>query len=115
MINLLRETEEKLNEYGKNWDDVVWVGTPKGFIPIERFKELADVEYYDWYGCPEVATDLLVVGKGFYMYSDEYDGAEWWEFVDLSILKKPENEIEAKTLVGGMWNTLEELQEEEQW
>lgn len=30
-------------------------------------------------GTEEVATDLLVVGDGWWLERHEYDGSEWWE------------------------------------
>lgn len=86
-INLKNETLEILSEYGKTWDDVEWVGTRDKIIDKDKFLILADVEYDNGYGGTEVNTNLLVVGKDFWVERAEYDGSEWWEFKQLP--KKP--------------------------
>jgi len=44
------------------------------------FKELANCEYDSGYGALEVAKDLLVVGKDWWLERHEYEGLEWWEY-----------------------------------
>ena len=81
MKNLLHETEEILRAAGKTLDDlIVAVGNDFQF-PISDFIKLADTEYDDGYGAPEVATDLILLGRGFWLERAEYDGSEWWEFM----------------------------------
>ena len=47
-----------------------------------EFEALADVEYDDGYGAPEVATDLEIrFQDGTYFVRAEYDGSEWWDAV----------------------------------
>jgi hypothetical protein len=89
-MNLLKETITILNENNKSPDDVVWVGSIKfGSFSWEAFTKLADREYYDGHSSVEVATDLLVVGKDFWLERHEYDGAEWWEFKTMPIQPQP--------------------------
>lgn len=109
-MNLLKETEDKLEEYGFTWDDVVWVGTPDMEIPLKHFKEIADCEYDEGYGAAEVATDLLVCGIGWWMERWEYDGSEGWEFHTPPI--RPDCIAMPERVMGGMWNTLEEMMED---
>lgn len=80
MENLLKETEAVLKEHGKSFDDVVWIGCEEYQISVVSFMSLADQEYEDGYGAPQVATNLVVVGNGFWLEREEYDGSEWWEY-----------------------------------
>ena len=113
MKNLLKETIEELERHGKTFEDIDWVGSSDGYIPLDTFKQLADVEYHRGYGCQEVASDLIIVGKDFYMTREEYDGSEWWRYCALDLFKKPVNELKVTKLVGGTWDSLKELQERE--
>ena len=84
MKNLLIETKEKLEENDKTPEDVEWCGNEEfGWLTWEEFKELADVEYDAGFGGEEVATDLKIVGKDFWLERSTYDGSEWWEFKTL--------------------------------
>lgn len=67
LINLKDETLEILNEYGKTWDDVEWIGSVSRNLTIDKnqFLILADREYDNGYGGNEVSLDLVVVGKDF--------------------------------------------------
>ena len=80
MINLLKETTEVLKQKGKTWDDVIWVGCKSFKLPIEDVKTLFNVDYDNGFGGNQIAGDLLVVGKGWWLERGEYDGSEWWEF-----------------------------------
>ena len=117
--NLLQETIKKLKEYQKTERDILWVGSEDfGWFTWEDFKELADTEYNSGYGTQEVAIDLLIVGKDFWLERKDYDGAEWWELKTMPC--KPENYRkpialtvkQAKEKFGGDikgWATLKEL------
>ena len=110
MANLLEETKDILEEKGLSINDIKWVGTRKYRIGTEDFLTLANVFYDDGYGAPEVATDLIVVGEYWWLERHEYDGAEWWEFKTFPPM--PEKEIKVRTLIGGMWDTLEQINKE---
>ena len=82
--NLWEETLECLNVEGKTWENVLRVGTGKGYIKKELFKKLAKETNYDnGYGASKVAEDLIIEGKGFRMVREEYDGSEWWSYIPL--------------------------------
>lgn len=80
MANLKKEVLCMLEQNGKTVDDIVWIGCENFRIDIKTFWNLADAEYDDGYGAPEVATDLLIVGKDFWLERADYDGNEWFEF-----------------------------------
>ena len=61
---------DKDGEYKSSWED---------------FKSKADFEYDNGYGWIEIPSDLIIVGKDFWLERREYDGAEWWEFVTAPI------------------------------
>lgn len=115
MTNLLNETIEVLEKYGKTLEDVVWIGSKDGYITLETFKKLADIEYDNGFGAAEVAQDLIIVGKDFYMTRGEYDGSEWWNYHSMNLFKKPKNELKITRLVGGMWDNLKELNNKKEY
>lgn len=111
MTNLLQETTDIMKEHGKTFDDVEWIGSKDGYIEIEDFIRLADVEYDRGFGAAEVAVDLIIIGKDFYLTRGEYDGSEWWEYHSMELFHKPKNELKVNSVVGRLWVTLRELGE----
>lgn len=103
--NLLKETIDELNTYGKVGDDVLWVGRvcwigigdcKAYYTTWEDFCSKADFEYDSGYGEPEIPMDLIVVGKDFWLERCEYDGSEWWEFKTMPIKPKETRELVLK-------------------
>lgn len=80
MKNLLEETIDFLERYGKVPEDVLWVGNYIIYFDWENFREASNFEYDDGYGTQEIDPSLKVVGKDWWLERDEYDGAEGWEF-----------------------------------
>lgn len=111
MINLLEETEEELVTHNKTSDDVLWIGGSDFTISIEEFKKLANQEYDNGFGAPEVAQDLKVVGKDWWLQRHEYDGAEHWDY--MTYPKKPSEQKSVKRVITCNigWETLREMQE----
>lgn len=95
--NLLVETLSVLTRNGKTESDVLWVGSSEVKISWDNFKKLADVEYNNGFGTQEVASDLLIVGDGWWLERLEYDGSEWWSFKTTP--KEPEEFIEVFSLL----------------
>jgi hypothetical protein len=87
MRNLLAETIEILALNNLTGKDVEWVGNSFGSYSIDwaTFESIANVEYYESYGGQEIAEELVVVGKDWWLERHEYDGSEWWEFKRLPI------------------------------
>lgn len=115
MPNLLKETESVLKEYGKTFKDIIWIGSEDGYISLETFKKLANVEYDDDFGGQEVASDLIIVGDNFYMTRGEYDGSEWWVYHSMDLFKKPKNELKVIRLTKGCWDKLVDMQYEDKY
>lgn len=86
-MNLLKETIAKLADFGLTPADVVWCGNSEGWFTWEDFEKVADVNYDAGYGGNEIAIDLIIAGKGWWLERAEYDGSEWWSLKKQ--LKKP--------------------------
>ena len=94
MRNFLKETIDVLKYNHKKPKDILWIGIPEtGYINWEKFIKLADIEYNNGYGSPEINTCLIIVGKNWWLERHQYDGSEWWEFKTLP--KKPNKNVES--------------------
>lgn len=70
-----------MEDNGKSKDDVLWCGSKEfGWFSFDDFTEIASIEYSSGYGGQEIAKDLVIAGKDFWLERVEYDGSEWWEF-----------------------------------
>lgn len=109
--NLLDETVEFLEQYGKTLDDVLFIQGDDFEITKTNFMKVArDTNYDPGYGAQRVAKDLVLVGEGWWIERYEYDGAEWWTFKSIPEKKKYMKNI---TKLGvGMWDTIEEMNKE---
>jgi len=115
IINLLEETIEILKEYGKTPEDILWCGSPEwGWFKWEDFEKLANKKYDSGFGSPHVASDLLIVGRNFWLERHEYDGSEWWEFKQIP--PKPKEYKVPRVIVSDeiMWDSLKEANEDEE-
>lgn len=112
MSNLLQETTQELMRHNKTWNDVLWIGGSNFTISIEDFKKLANREYDDGFGAPEVAQDLKIVGKDWWLERYEYDGAEEWVYKTYPT-KPLEHKAVKRVITSEIgWQTLAEMQEE---
>ena len=87
--NLYEETLELLSAFNKTPSDVLAVGSEDyGWTTWDNFEEIAKkTDYYQGFGLVEVAKDLKVVGKDWWLDRREYDGSEWWEFNKIPTIK----------------------------
>lgn len=111
-MNLLQETTEKLMTHNKTWNDVLWIGGSDFTISIEDFKRVANREYYNGYGAPEVAQDLKIVGKDWWLERSEYDGSEWWDYMTLPIKPLEQKSVQRVITSEIGWQSLAEMQNE---
>lgn len=81
-MNLLNETRDILLSNNKTFDDVIFIGdrTTHTKMTVKDFLEHANVEYKNGCGIEEINTDLILVGKDFWLERHSYDGSEWWEY-----------------------------------
>ena len=111
-MNLLIETKHVLVDYNLTPDQVTWVGSKDfGWFTWEDFAAVADIEYSDGFGAQEVAQDLVVVGKDWWLERHEYDGSEWWEYKSTPVKPisycKPNRVIVTEDQIG--WKGLKEV------
>jgi len=105
-MSLLEETINILKEENKTPDDILWCGSKTfGYFTWNDFERIADTQYDSGYGGQEVATDLLIVGKNFWLERHEYDGSEWWEYKEQPT--KPDNKINLLALTRGQARKLD--------
>jgi len=112
-MSLLEETKDCIKSAGKKPEDIIFIGSLESGYSCtwDEFIKLADFEYDSGYGGAEVATDLRVVFKDMtYMSRGEYDGSEWWDYQE--VIKIPTKVKPIKTLKGGLWGSLKEVDEE---
>lgn len=94
-INLLDETVSALTKHQKDPRNVRWVGSKDGTFTIswEDFKAIARNIYY--YPVPyhgvSIASDLVVVGFGWWLEREYYSDGEQWEYRE-SPKQKPDTE-----------------------
>lgn len=82
MTNLWNETVEELQHVDKTWSDVKLVVTSAGPITKENYMVAASAfDYNEGFGSQEVDPNLKIVGDGWILIRDEYDGSEWFRFV----------------------------------
>lgn len=111
--NLYQELLEELNQHGKSIEDIIWVGTNKERVDVDKFLEIAKKTDYDsGFGSQKIAKDLLIVGLDWWIERNEYDGSEWFEFKSLP--KIPDQTMKIKRLwkEDKRWATLREINNE---
>lgn len=113
-MNLLKETIEYIEESGHTPEQIIFIGSEQSGYRCtwEEFKALADIEYDNGFGAPEVAADLIIVfSDGAMMRRDEYDGAENWDYstpFTMPEIFKPINRLVVREDQIG-WCSLEEI------
>ena len=113
-MNFKQETLEKLEDHNKTWDDVEFVQGNDFVVKNskEEILELMDFEYDDGYGGAEIARDLVIVGKDWWLERHEYDGSEWWEYKELPEKLTVSKEIER--FAGDGWGSLKGINDIEE-
>lgn len=112
MRNLWEETIEFLKENDKTFEDVLFIQGEDFKVTKENFEIVAKKTNYNaGFGAQHVATDLVLVGDGWWIERSEYDGSEWWEFKTIPTEKA--KVVPILYLDRGMWDTLKEMNEDE--
>ena len=109
-MNLYDETVETLSLYDKTISDIEYIGSIRTKINTNKALELMKKTNYDsGFGGQEIACNLMINGNGFIMIRGEYDGSEWWNYIQTDpSLPQVEREVKSfKTDMG--WETLEEI------
>ena len=90
MTNLLKEVTPLIEEYGEPKCIKIY----NRRISWDRFRELAaETEYDSGYGGHEIEGSLMLMWDTIIAVRAVYDGAEWFEVVDISI---PDEDISDK-------------------
>ena len=86
MRNLLLETINILEKHGHTLEDIKFFTNGEYDVSVKEFEELAcNFNYEEGFGTNYINDKLIGVGAGFVLIREEYDGAEWWRYVDTSI------------------------------
>lgn len=111
-MNLLAETLAAITASGHTHADIVFIGSlASGHrCTWHEFIKLADFEYDDGFGAPEIATDLTIVfADGQTMWRHDYDGSERWDYSPPATIPAVSHPIRTLGGPGVMWESLEEL------
>lgn len=117
MINLLAETIHDIIAAHQTTDTVRYVRSRDGeyVASWEEFAKIADINYDNGYGSAQIPSDLIVEFiDGTYLYRDEYDGAEGWEYNQPLPSIQPDPKPITK-LTGALWPTVAELHNPNEW
>ena len=109
-MNLYDETVEILSSHDKTITDIEYIGSTRTKINTNKALELMKKTNYDsCLGGQEIACNLMIKGKDFIMKRGEYDGSEWWNYIQTDpSLPQVEREVKSfKANIG--WDTLEEI------
>ena len=112
-MNLLHETLEILEDNGKSFADIQWVGTSTGEISLASFLGEADTDYDDSYGIEEVNLTLVVVGNDWWLERHEYDGSEWWEYKEKP--EKPKRQVASADVEHEIFNDWYFRRKQKRW
>ena len=66
---------------------------------FDKFKEFANFDYDEGYGCDFIPARLKIVGTDWWLERHEYDGSEWWEFKTMFDLSKFEETNETEKIL----------------
>ena len=110
MTNLYDETVTILESHGKTIADIEYIGSSETKINTNKALELMKKTNYDsGYGSQKIAENLMIKGNGFIMTRGEYDGSEWWDYMqtDPSL---PQVDTDVKSFEANIgWESLEEI------
>ena len=95
-VNLLKETLDMMKKHDLTESDIVYINVPREsyneerkryetenhFITFDLFKRIANCEYDSGYGIAEVNTGLNILFTKGVMYREEYDGCEYWKYIE---------------------------------
>jgi conserved hypothetical protein len=92
-MNLLKETLEILEKNNKTFDDIEHIVIISEYdsekncvIPKDDYLRIAKItDYHNGYGGAEIDMGLMLLGKDFRLVRSEYDGAEWFDFINYNI------------------------------
>lgn len=106
--NFGEETIDALVQHGYDIDNIDWIGNRDFKIPIHEFFDVArKTNYYAGYGNVAIPMDLIIALKdGNWFERGEYDGSEWWRFVQIPQKPILKNHLKVKdfTEINYIWD-----------
>lgn len=112
VTNLRGETINAIAASGHHPDDIAFIGSRDSghSCTWQEFFVLADFEYDNGFGSPEIATDLEVMfDDGSTMWRHEYDGSEAWMYSPPFVAPAVRHQIRNLGGPGTMWENLAAL------
>ena len=113
-MNFLEETIDKIEAKGQTVENIVFIGSRGSGHSCTwgQFVELANFNYDDGFGGQEIPSDLMIAfSDGAMMTRGEYDGSEWWDYIET--FKMPKEQKPIKTLQSKhYWVDIADIQEE---
>ena len=111
-MNLFEETREAFKQHGVEWDDVIWIGGDDFEMPLRDFVRLAkETDYDEGYGRQWIASDLTIITTAGRFVRAEYDGLEWWKFIENKVPYRKYYDVTSLISEEG-WQTLAQIYEE---
>jgi hypothetical protein len=89
-MNFLEHTLDTLSDYGKNIDDIEWIGNEFMYLTWDEFIELSEeIEDFSSDGLGPIPQDLKIVGKTWWMDLEGCTSIEDDEQVEWVYREKP--------------------------
>lgn len=112
--NFLEETKSILKINNRKPSDVLWIGSSDGKYAIswDIFESIANIDYDSGFGGQEIAYDIVIVGKDWWMERSEYDGAENWCFKSIPTKSKKSKIFSKVKYPGNSWLSVKEANQQ---
>ena len=117
MINFLAETINAIVEAHQYTQTVLSVRSRDGEYATswEEFAKIADTNYDNGFGSAQIPSDLIVeFMDGTYLYRDEYDGSEAWQY-SAPLPPLARNPKPITKVVGRYWPDVQGLHNPNEW
>ena len=110
MTSLFDETVTILESHDKTISDIEYIGSSETKINTNKALELMKkTNYHSGYGSQKIAQNLMIKGNGFIMTRGEYDGSEWWDYMQTEP-SLPQVDTDVKSFEANIgWESLEEI------
>ena len=113
-MNFLKETINKIESNGQTVENIIFIGSRESGHSCTwgQFVELANFDYNNGFGGQEIPSDLMIAfADGAMMTRGEYDGSEWWDYIEP--FKMPKEQKPIKTLQSHQyWVNIADIQKE---
>lgn len=114
-MNLLQETRDSMRYWNLSTEDIIFIGSiASGHrCTWDDYLILADVNYDNGRGAPEIAIDLVIVFKnGGQLYRWELQGNEGWSYEAPTFIPTNSHKITCLTAPKDTWSSLAKINKE---